>query len=145
MAILSEQQYQDLIIAEVGDDAAASLASTVPLYWLRRSGIADLDLRYLYAKRDAIDLMLGKVRGLVKIVGVDGASVDAHQLTLHLQELRIVVEHQIVELAQLASSGGVAGVLTTTAPIMPPTTSPYDANDGAYRGSTYRVSRRRLP
>lgn len=36
MTTLSDQQYQDLIVAEVGDDAAGTLALNVPLYWARR-------------------------------------------------------------------------------------------------------------
>jgi len=33
MAELSEEQYQQIIVAEVGDDAAGTLVTMVPMYW----------------------------------------------------------------------------------------------------------------
>lgn len=142
MTTLSDQQYQDLIVAEVGDDAAGTLALNVPLYWARRDGITDLETRHLYVKRDAINLMLGRVRGQVRIVGVGGASIDAHQLTTHLQDMRAAVQTLIDTGIDAASAGGAAGELTTTAPIAPPDGSFVDANNRLYRGDPYERRRR---
>lgn len=139
---LSEQQYQDLIIVEVGDDAAGTLATVVPLYWERRSAYTDLEARYRYAKRDALDAMLGRVRGQVKIVGVGGASIDAHQLFTHLQDMRTQLQAEIDMLETSGGSGGAVGDLTTTAPSSPPT-GMTDANHPAYRGDPYYYTRRR--
>lgn len=139
---LTEQQYIDLIVAEVGDDAASTLATTVPLYWGRHAGLAD-EARFLATKRDAIDVMLGRVRGQVRIVGVGGASIDAHQLTTHLQDMRALVQAQIESDTAASGAGGAVGALATPAPVPAPLGA-FDANDRAYRGDPYRRTRRRL-
>lgn len=140
---LTDAQYQQLIVAEVGDDAQSTLASTVPVYWVRYSGIADLEARFLYAKLAAIDLMLGRVRGQVTIRDGDGASVDLNKLFDHLTTMRETVQTQIEGASQAGSASSAAGDLTTTAPIMPPAGSRIDANDRAYRGDPYRRRFRR--
>ena len=137
---LSEQQEQDLIILEVGDDQAGTLATAVPLYWERYAGLAT-PARALAVKLAAIDAMLGRVRGQVKIVGVGGASVDAHQLFTHLQDMRALVQAQIDAASSASAAGGAVGDLTTTSPIAPPTGAP-DASSRAYRGDPYLTRRR---
>jgi len=137
---LSEQQYQDLIILEVGDDANGTLATLLPLAWERFAALG-LEARYRAAKLAAIDAMLGRVRGQVRIVGVGGASVDAHQLTTHLQDMRATLQAQIDAETAGAAAGGAMGDLTTTAPIAPPLGA-WDASDRAYRGDPYRTRRR---
>ena len=137
---LSEQQEQDLIILEVGDDAAGTLATVVPLSWERYAAL-ELPARTRATKLAAIDAMLGRVRGQVKIVGVGGASVDAHQLTTHLQDMRALVQSQIDAASSAGASGGAVGDLTTTSPIAPPTGAP-DASGRVYRGDPYLTRRR---
>lgn len=137
---LTEQQQQDLIILEVGDDAAGTLAAAVPLYWERYAALGDA-ARVLATKLAAIDAMLGRVRGQVKIVGVGGASVDAHQLTTHLQDMRALVVTQISAAELAGAAGGAVGELTTTSPIAPPTGAP-DASGRVYRGDPYLTRRR---
>lgn len=144
MAELTEQEYQDLIVAEVGDDARSTLASTIGVYWRRHDGYTDLDVRYLHVKLAAVDLMLGRVRGQVTIRDGDGASVDLNKLFDHLTAMRETVQAQIasgVASSGGASSGGGIGLLTKTAPQMPPAGSLLDANDTAYRGDPYRPRR----
>ena len=146
MAELTEQEYQELIVAEVGDDARRTLASTVGVYWRRYDAYSDLELRYLHVKLAAIDLMLGRVRGQVTIRDGDGASVDLNKLFDHLTAMRELVTTQIasgVGSSSAASSGGAIGQLTKTAPQMPPVGGPLDANDTAYRGDPYRPRRLR--
>lgn len=137
---LSEQQEQDLIILEVGDDAAGTLATVVPLYWERYAAL-EVPARARATKLAAIDAMLGRVRGQVKIVGVGGASVDAHQLTTHLQDMRALVMAQIEAASSAGAPGGAVGDLTTTSPIAPPTGAP-DASGRVYRGDPYLTRRR---
>lgn len=142
MATLSEQEYQDLIVAEVGDDASGVLALNVPLYWARRDGITDLEARFLSVKRDAILLMLGRVRARVNVQGL-GFSRSDDQLTTHLQDMLATVDAAIALGGSVANAGGATGELTTTAPIVPPDGSFVDANDRAYRGDAYRRRARR--
>lgn len=144
MAELTAQEYQDLIMAEVGDDARGTLAWAIDTYWRRYDAYADLESRYLHVKLAAIDLMLGRVRGQVTIRDGDGGSVDLNKLFDHLTAMRETVQSQIasgVGAGSAASSGGAIGQLTKTAPQMPPAGSGYDANDTAYRGDPYRPRR----
>jgi hypothetical protein len=139
---LTDEQYQQMIIAEVGDDAQHTLESAVPLYWDRRSGIADLELRYLIVKRDAIVLMLGRLRGSVDLTS-GGDSAKMSQAFDHLLSMLAEVDDQIAQASGSAGAAAAAGELTQTAPIMPPFGSLVDANSAAYRGSPYQARRRR--
>jgi hypothetical protein len=138
---LSESDYIQLIVAEVGDDGHMTLASTVPIYWARYAGIADLETRFLSVKLSAIDLMLGRVRGRVTIRDGDGASVDLNKLFDHLTTMREQVLGQINTVTQAGSSGAASGDLTHTAPVMPPAGSMGDANSADYRGNPYQRRR----
>jgi|GEM_PF-3584673 hypothetical protein len=110
MAELTEAEYVQIIIAEVGDDTQANLAAMVPLYWRRRDGVTDLETRALYVKRDAIVLLLGKVRAHIDLTGTGGASIKQDQLTTHLQALFDQVHGQITQI----ESSGRAGVVAKT-------------------------------
>ena len=59
---LSEQQYQDLIILEVGDDANGTLATLLPLAWERFAALG-LEARYRAAKLAAIEIAEAIARG----------------------------------------------------------------------------------
>jgi hypothetical protein len=134
---LTEQQYQELIVLRVGDDAATTLATNIALLWQARSSIADLDIRALQVTVDAIDLMLGRVRGQVDFRGPDGSSVSLSDLFTHLQQMRAQTVAQLAS-AQAGAGGGVAvGQLTQTAPLMP-SGCELDPNAQRYRGDTIR-------
>ena len=138
---LTDVQYQALIIVEVGDDAGSSLAFSVPLYWERHRGIADPELRYLDAKRDAIDLLLGPAKDQVDVTS-DGDTAKLDQRWKHLLEMRNLVNDLILQASSQSDVGAAAGALTTTAPIMAPIGA-LDSNAAAYRGSPYVTRRRR--
>lgn len=131
----TEQEYIDLIQAELGDTVSGALAANIDLLWSRFDSITDLDLHYLYAKRAAIDLLLGQVRAQVSFKTSSGSEVDLDQLFQHLLKLRESLE---LELAS-SSAGGVGagmaiGELTTTAPIMRDRAGQRDPNRRSLRG-----------
>jgi hypothetical protein len=137
---LSDVQYQALAIDEIGDDASSTLATAVPLYWARWSAIADLELRFLYVKRDAIDRLLGPAKDAIDIVS-DGDSVKLDQRFTHLLALRRVVETLIDQASTRSNVRPAAGELTQTAPIMAPAGA-FDSNHADYRGNVYARRRR---
>lgn len=130
----TEQQYRDLILDELGDTTSGALAANIDLLWERFDSVVDLDLHYLYAKRAAIDLLLGQVRAQVDFKTSSGSSVDLDQLFQHLLALRESLELELVA----SSAGGVGagaaiGELTATAPIMP-ASGQRDPNRRSLRG-----------
>jgi hypothetical protein len=138
---LTEAEYQALIITEVGDDTTGTLATNVPVYWSMRDTIADLALRYLYVKRDAIILMMGKLRDLVDMSS-GGDSIKLSQQITNLRTLLEVLESQLEQVSQTGGASAAAGQLTQTAPILPPPGA-FDANSQDYRGNVYLNRRRR--
>ena len=82
---LSAAQYQNLIVLQVGDDAAGTLAANIGTLWLKNDDRTDDYARYLYSKRDAIDVMLGRVRAQVDFKALDGASVNLTDLTANFR------------------------------------------------------------
>lgn len=131
---LTQDQYSDLIIAQVGDTSDGLLAQRIALLWTMRDAVSDLDSRALYVKLDAIDLVIGHVRSQVTIRAADGSSADLNKLFDHLMAMRQSVGDQI-EAAQAGLGGGIAvGTLTTTAPISRDNTDQPDPNDRVYRG-----------
>lgn len=130
---LTEAQQKELIVLAVGDDTAGTLAATVDLLWLSHDDTADMGLRALLTKLDAIDLMLGRVRSSVDFRTSSGSAVSADQLTKHLREMRVETEAAITQ-AQAGLGGGLAiGTLTKTAPVTPASGQP-DPNARAHRG-----------
>lgn len=136
--------YQVQIIAEVGDDAAGTLAASMDRLWTSADSQPTLYGQYLYAKRAAIDVMLAKARNQVDFKALD-RSVSLGQIFTHLQAIRQDTQDQIDQEVISAAAGGASGELTTTAPIAPPPGSLIDANDRAYRGDAYRTRNRRFP
>lgn len=130
---LTDEQYQQLIIAQVGDDEAGTLATNVPILWAQYAD-ESATLRFLLTKRGAIECMQARVRKQVSFRALDGASVQLSDLLSHLATLYDQVQNQITA----AESSGVLpqiGELTTIAPITPEL--PPDANDARYRGQPY--------
>lgn len=140
--VLTEAEYQALIITEIGDDASTTLAINVPIYWSMRDGVADLALRYLYVKRDALLLMIGTLRGMVDVTS-DGDSVKNSQQVTNLRLLLSLLDEQIAGATESGGASAAAGELTKTAPIMAPV-GYNDSNAAIYRGSPYQARRRRL-
>ncbi|MEA2573948.1 MAG: hypothetical protein QOH93_1246 [Chloroflexia bacterium] len=152
---LDATTYKAKIIKEVGDDAAGSIAAEIDDYWtmseievglaLPRLKRADLVLMhtYRYAKLKAIDLMLGKERGSIKLTSATGATFNEDQLTDNLEGMRTKLLDDIAKFEQLITSsrGGapVGGPNKATAMIESSPGFP-DANSGVYRGDpNYRL------
>jgi hypothetical protein len=145
---LSEAQYKAKIILEVGDNEAGLLAANIDLMWAAHDDQADSAVRFLYAKRDAIDVMLANTWKRVSYKALDGASVDLNKLFEHLHAMRNDVEAAIAaarELTSAASNGaGAIGQLTKTTPITPDA-GQLDPSDRRYRGDPLLPPRRRCP
>jgi hypothetical protein len=133
---LTDAQYKSLIILQCGDTANGTLATNIDLLWDKNDDRADLGTRFLYTKRDAIDVLMAAVRSKVSFKALDGASVNLSDLMKHLQMMRDDVERLIDEQAQIANAPAIADI-ETTAPIMPPDFWP-DANDPRYKGDPYQ-------
>lgn len=135
---MTEAEWIALIIAALGGDTEGGLlAAELPAYWETvRADIADLNVRALFVKIDAIDLLLGQAARQVTFRTSSGSSVNLSDLFDHFLRLRGFFSAQ---LAAAAPGGGVAiGTLTKTAPLMPPTSGEPDPNAQRYRGDTRR-------
>lgn len=129
---LTPSQYQALIIVEVGDDAAGTLAANMTVLWTGNDTAASDYQHYLLTKRSAIDLLLGGARFQVDFTALDTSSVKLDQLWQHLMDMRELVEGQ---LAGLGNSAGMAlGEIIQTAPIMPDRPGQRDPNSRRLRG-----------
>ncbi len=135
---LTQEQYSTLIVLEVGDTATGAIATNIDLLWTRWDTIADLDLRALFVRRDAIDIAIADVRKQISFKALDGASVDLSDLLEHLLKMREAVEAEIGQAGASAGGGIVVGGLVTTAPIMPDNPFQNDPNDRQYRGDPLR-------
>lgn len=134
----TEAEYKQLIILQVGDDAAGTLASNIDLLWSSHSDVANSALVALLTKRDAIDVMLAKVRTNVSFKALNGASVSASDMFDHLFQMRELVDAQIAQ-AQSGQDGAIAiGDLVQTAPIMPDSARGANPNARQYRGDPLR-------
>lgn len=160
---LSDSQVQALVIAKVGDIDPTTLAPTtantgvlavnVPTLWAYYADKAATAprLQALYTERDAIKLVLAKLRMLVDFNTGQALQMKQSQKAAALQAALTEIEGEIALVERQASAarraGGATGVLTRTAPIPPPTSAPatpYDApspyldpNDSRYGGSPY--------
>lgn len=139
---LSSEQYKDKIILEVGDNADGLLAATVDLLWDAHDNQAELEVRYLYAKRDAIDVMLGSVRAQVDFTIDNDHSRKQSQKAQILLAMRAACQATLDQALALAAaaSGGTVGQLTTTAPVAP-LTGQQNPSDRRYRGDPLRPPR----
>lgn len=135
---LTADAYKAQIVDEVGDTASGHIAANVSTYWTMYDHVTSLHLRYLYAKRKAIDVLLGKVREQVDMTGVEGVRAALDQKSKHLLAMRETVEADIKATTMQGAGQPTIGTLTQTAPVMPPVTGGIDANDRRYRGDPYR-------
>jgi hypothetical protein len=134
---LTEDEWKQLVILQCGDTETGILASTIDLLWLKNADRADLYTRFLYTKRDALDVLMATVRMKVDFKALDGASVSLSDLMDHLQQMRDDVEGLIDDEQAGILNAPAIGDITTTAPIMPPPFWP-DGNDPRYKGDIYQ-------
>lgn len=130
---LTAEQYQALILAELGDDA--TLAAQLSTLWELAEGGGALIDRYRRAKLAGVELLLARAAGQVSFKALDGASVDLSDRFAHLLQLRDQLRAELA-VAEGAAGGYGVGEITTQAPLSAPpapTTTP-DPNARALRG-----------
>lgn len=143
---ITDEQYQEAILKQVGD-VNGVVAAEIEVYWEMFADQEPVRLQFLYAKREAIDLLQGYVREQVNQRDPELA-VDYSDKLKALQTMRNNVTAEIAKLEAAAADDAVdedtearqpvIGELTTTAPISPDFCGQADANDRRYRGDAYR-------
>lgn len=141
---LSDDQYKDLIVLQVGDNADGLLAANIDLLWEGNGDQADAATQALYTKRSAIDLMLGDVRQKVDFRDPAGISANLSDLFDHLMRMRADVVAQIALAASSGNGAGAVGTITKTAPVEPDI-GQLDPSARRYRGDPLCPPRRRWP
>jgi len=144
MSAVTIAQVQALIIAEVGDTPTGTLAAQMPVIWASYADKARVSprLQELYAKRRAIDLVLGSLRGVVNTT-IDGLSKQGHQQIDTLMALRKATQDDIadVEKKSRGMRGAALQPLTNVAIETPPTGprpfGPIDSNSPEIGGDPY--------
>jgi hypothetical protein len=140
----TDADIQALIILEVGDEVTTAwplgvLYANIATMWASFADKAQVSARLqeLYTKRRAIDAVLGIVRGQVTYNIANDHSRNQSDKAKTLLAMRKETQDEIVRVEMQARSNrpGVAGQITTTAPITP--ANPPDMNDPAYQGSPY--------
>jgi|SRR6185503_9612553 len=144
---LDASAYQQLIIGQVGDDAAGTLASQITTLWTANDNQTSVPVQALYVRRDAIDLMLARARQGADFTDPNGTEVKLDQLFEHLLKMRQAVQADIdravaAGLVTAAGSGAV-GELTKTTPIAVDYPGQSDPSGRVYRGDPLRPRRRR--
>jgi hypothetical protein len=146
----SDSDIQNLIILEVGDEVTTAwptgvLTANIAAMWASFADKAQISARLqeLYTKRRAIDSVLGIVRNQVTYNIANDHSRNQSDKAKTLLSMRKETQDEIgrVEMQARSNRPGVAGQLTTTAPITP--ANPPDMNDPAYQGSPYTPPRGR--
>lgn len=146
----SDADIQALIILEVGDEITTAwpsgvLTANIAAMWASFADKALIAprLQELYTKRRAIDTVLGIVRSQVTFNIANDHSRNQSDKAKTLLSMRGEVQADITAVEKQARSarGGVAGVITTVAPITP--AFPPDANNPTYQGSPYSPPRGR--
>lgn len=127
---LSEAQRKSRVVLFVGDvnvsgtpvsDSTGVIATNIDLLWDTYSGFSNLYLRELYARRDAILLILGKVSLTADTaIGRDlGLSVKkserAKAYQKMLEDTNVLIAN--VGLGEFVGSENRIGELTTTSPV----------------------------
>ncbi len=137
---MTEQEYIQLIITEIGGDTAESLLATnLPTYWAAHADLPSDAAKKAATKVDAIQLLIGQAWRKVSFKALDGASVNLSDMFEHLQRLlELAQQEQALVAAGAAGAGVSVGTLTKTAPIMPDTPRGLDANARRYRGDPLR-------
>jgi hypothetical protein len=129
---LDAEQYQALIILEVGD-VDSLVADNISACWDLYSELPVSREHYLRAKLKALDLLMGAVRGDVQFAVQGDLQVWQQQKLAALVTLRTAAESDLTHELRRGARATVS-VLSTTAPITSPTGAP-DANASTYRGN----------
>lgn len=160
---LSDADAQTLILRKVGDvdpvtgdpveyglvSIAGVVGASMSLLWDSHADKAQIAprLRELYVERDSYDLILGCLSALVDYT-LEGETIKLSQRLATIQKRRDTVQAAIVVLQTTALNrrAPAIGLITTVAPISPPTgpvIEPFgpDANSGRYSGSPYLPQR----
>lgn len=106
---LTANEYKLLIVREVNDEDNV-VAAEIDAIWALYSDKASAYLQYLYAKRKALDFLMGHVRKRVTTI-LRGGDVQAADSDLmgHLDMLRKVVQGEIDEIEAGTVNIGGAG------------------------------------
>jgi hypothetical protein len=116
---LTADQYQQLIVLEVGD-VGDLIVSQIDTLWTLYDTQTDAYTQYLYAKRKALEILMGSVREQVNRRGINGIAADLSDKFKHLQAM-----YQTVD-AEIASIGsGQAAVAQLASPYTDPTSPSY--------------------
>lgn len=136
---LSEQDYIDLVITEIGGDTEDGLLATqLPIYWELHADLASDAARMAAIKIDGLTLLLGQTWRKVSFKALDGASVQLSDMFDHLSALLDLARTAAGQLSSGAGGGVAIGTLTKTAPLMPDTPRGLDPNGRQYRGDPLR-------
>ena len=112
---LSAEQFQALIVGEVGD-VDTVVASQITTLWTLYDGETDLYLRYLLTKRKAIDVLMGHVREQVN-QQVEDASKDFSDKLKHLQTMWGNVDAEIRQVRAEAAAAAQQATTSTRQPV----------------------------
>lgn len=122
---LTDDQYKDLVVLEVGD--VDDLVSTqIDVLWTLYDTQTDAYTQYLYAKRKAIEILMGNVREQVTRE-VDGPlRIWLSDKFKNLQGMYQTVDAELTTVtARAAASSGVAAVGQLNTPYTDPTSATY--------------------
>ena len=137
---LSPLDYQNLIIAELNDPVGGPIHTNILTLWALYANRGSVYLQYLYAKLKAIDLLLGPASRLGRTTQ-GRITIDDTTYFTNLTKMAERVQQEIqAELTGVRV--GSTGMITQTAPIMPPVPNlgpgyVIDANDSRYQGNPY--------
>ena len=137
---LSDVDYQNLILLNVGDDG--TVEAQMPALWAKNGGVTPMYLQYLYTWRDAIVMLMGTIWRDVTIRMPTRAQLSMREKWQNLQTMLTMVNSLILE---YTIDGASVGEMETTVSIEGIPGYP-DPNDPIYRGSVVRGQmRRRYP
>lgn len=137
---LTDTDWKTLVIDQVGDDAATTLAGKIDLLWAAAGEYSTAPkVRFEYAKRGAIQTMQARVREQVDFETNAGLKVSLEQKFTALATMLEQVEAAIAKAARQAGSrrAPAVGQIETTAPIGRPVCGGPDANSRRLRGDAY--------
>jgi hypothetical protein len=134
---LSDIEYQQDILAEIGDDG--TVAPAIETIWAKYTakGFLSKQLQALYTKVDAINRLLGSPAARKRYTFKSKDAVhNLKELTDNLREMRkeALEERNLLEKRLNTGGAPAVGVMAATASITSPAGLP-DANSGYYRGN----------
>lgn len=147
---LDATTLKNSIPLECGDYATVKfpggvITDNLPTIWnmFAEKGVYDIMLQYLYAKRKAIDYLIGDAKGKVNR-GISSFRIAYGELVTNLQIMQKDIDGEIVE-RQMSVAIPPVVQIAQVAPIMPRDVvyspphpfTPIDANDPRIQGSPY--------